>query len=217
MSRPASVLIVDDHPVLRSGLRFEIERDPSMRVVAEAGDGEAALEQIEAHRPDVAVIDITMPKLDGFGVLREIQKRRLKTGVIFLTLHADETLFREAIDLGARGYILKDSALNTIVEGVRAVAAGQHYVTSSLTALLIGHRARAQAFAARRAGLADLTPTESRILRLIARGQSSKEIADALFIHYRTVENHRVNIAQKLGVHGPNAVLRFALDHKLEL
>jgi DNA-binding NarL/FixJ family response regulator len=217
MANPVSILIADDHPVLRRGLRQVIEADPSLRVVAETGDGEATLEQIQALRPDVAVLDIDMPKLSGFDVLREMRKRRLESHVIFLTLHADEALFNEAIELGARGYILKDTALTAIVDGIKAVAAGQHYVTPSLTTLLVRHRDRARDFTARQPGLADLTPTERRILGLIATGQSSKEIADALFIHYRTVENHRVNIAQKLGLRGHNAVLKFALEHRLEL
>ena len=217
MSGEIRVLIADDHPVLRAGLRQVIEGDRSLRVVAEAADGPSALEQIEALRPDVAVLDIDMPGCDGFSVLREMKKRRLPSSVIFLTLHAVESLFNEAIDLGARGYILKDSAVAGIVDGVRAVANGQHYVTPELTTFLIRHRTRAEGLSSRQPGLALLTPTERRILRLIATGQSSKEISDVLFIHYRTVENHRVNIAQKLGLSGHNAVLKFALEHKTEV
>jgi DNA-binding NarL/FixJ family response regulator len=216
MTNPLRILIADDHPLLRMGLRQTIEGDPSLRVVAEVGDGDAALTQIEALRPDVIVLDIDMPARDGFDVLREMQKRRLSGAVIFLTFHADEEVFNEAIDLGVKGYLLKDSALTAIIDGIRAVAAGQHYVTPSLTTLLVRHRASAQALAERQPGLESLTPTERRILRLIANGQSSKEIADALFIHYRTVENHRVNIAQKLGLRGHNAVLKFALAHKAQ-
>ena len=217
MSGEIRILIADDHPVLRAGLRQVIEGDRSLRVVAETADGPSALQQIEALRPDVAVLDIDMPGCDGFSVLREMQKRRLASSAIFLTLHADESLFNEAIDLGARGYILKDSALAGIVDGVKAVANGHHYVTPALTTFLIRHRTRAEALSVRQPGLALLTPTERRILRLIATGQSSKEIADALFVHYRTVENHRVNMAQKLGLSGHNAVLKFALEHKTEV
>jgi DNA-binding NarL/FixJ family response regulator len=211
------ILIADDHPVLRAGLRQAIDGDRSMRVVAEVGDGLSAVELIEALRPDVVVLDIRMPLLDGFGVLREMRKRRLTAPVIFLTLHADESLFYEAIDLGAKGYILKDSMLAAIVDGVRAVAKGQHYVTPALSTFLIKHRVRSEALAARHPGLTGLTPTERRILRLVSTGQSSREIADALFVHYRTIENHRVNIAQKLGLSGHNAVLKFALEHKHEV
>jgi DNA-binding NarL/FixJ family response regulator len=211
------VLLADDHPVLRTGLRQVIETDPSLHVVGEASDGEATLERMEALRPDVAVVDLDMPKLDGLGVLREARARGLKSAVLVLTLHADEMMLLEAFDLGARGYLLKDSALTAIVEGIKTVAAGRQYVTPTIAPMLLGRRARAAALATRQPGLASLTPTERKILGLIANGQSSKDIADVLFIHYRTVENHRVNIAHKLGLHGHNAVLKFALEHKADL
>lgn len=217
MPTDVRVLLADDHPVLRTGLKQVVDADSRLRVVAEADDGESALEQIETHTPDIAVLDIDMPKLDGFGVLREMQKRRLATAVIFLTFHADEELFNEAMELGAKGYILKEGALSGITEGIKAVAAGQHYVTPSLTAFLLRRRTRAQQLEERLPGLGDLTPTERRILRLIASGDSSKEIAEQLFVHYRTIENHRVAIAQKLGLQGHNAVLKFALRHRGEL
>lgn len=217
MPADVRVLLADDHPVLRTGLKQVLEADPLLRVVAEAGDGESALEKIQTQKPDVAVLDIDMPKLDGFGVLREMQKRRLAAAVIFLTFHDDEELFNEAMALGAKGYILKESALSGITEGVKAVAAGQHYVTPSLIAFLLRHRTRARKLEEREPGLADLTQTERRILRLIASGDSSKEIAEQLFVHYRTVENHRAVIAQKLGLQGHNAVLKFALRHRGEL
>jgi len=214
---PITVVIADDHPILRKGVREVIEEDAALRVVGEAGDGDTALAQVAALRPDVVVLDVDMPRRDAFGVLRELRARQDKTAAIVLTLHADVHFLIEAMDLGALGYLLKDSALALIVEGIKAVAAGRQFVSPSLTPLLISRRARAEALAAGKPGLADLTPAEQRILRLIAAGQSSKDIADALSIHYRTVENHRVNIAQKLGLHGHNAVLKFALEHKAEL
>ena len=217
MAADIRILIADDHPLLRKGLRQVIEAVPHLRVIGEVDDGEAALEQIAAQQPDVVILDIDMPKLDGFGVAREMVRRRIPSAIIFLTLHASEGLFTEAMDLGARGYIPKESALTTIVEGVKAVAAGQYYVTPSLTSLLLGHRARQTALSQRQPGLGALTPTERKILKLVAAGHSSKDIAGQLFVHYRTVENHRVSIAQKLGLQGHNAVLKFALQHKNEL
>ena len=118
------------------------------------------------------------------------------------------------MELGARGYILKESALSGIVEGIKTVAAGHPFVTPSLTGFLLQRRRRAKDLAGRQPGLDALTATERRILQLIAGGHTSKEIAEQLFVHYRTVENHRVNIAQKLGLQGHNAVLKFALQHK---
>jgi DNA-binding NarL/FixJ family response regulator len=136
---------------------------------------------------------------------------------IILTLHADEDLFNEAMELGVQGYLLKDSALASIVEGIKTVAAGRQYVSPTFTALLLGRRARAKTFGDQQPGLSALTAAERRILTLIAGGLASKEIAERLFVHYRTVENHRVSIAQKLGVQGHNAVLKFALQHRNEL
>ena len=217
MKNEIRVVIADDHPVVRRGLRQTIEGDPGLKVVAEVGDGQAALAQIQELKPAIAVIDVDMPRLDGLGVAREIRKKRLPVEIIFLTIHGEEDLFHAAMDLGSKGYLLKDSALTEIVKALRAVAEGNYYVTPSLTAYLVQRRSRAQTFASENPKLADLTPTELRILGMVAEGKSSKSIAEELFIHYRTVENHRTNICQKLGLQGHNALFKFAIQHKAEL
>ncbi len=152
------MVIADDHPVVRRGLRQTIEADPRLKVVAEAGDGEAALAQIQELKPAIAVVDVDMPRLDGLGVAREIRKKRLPVDIVFLTMHGQEDLFHAAMDLGTKGYLLKDSALTEIVKALRAVAEGNYYVTPSLTAHLLQRRSRAQAFASKQPGLGDLTP-----------------------------------------------------------
>jgi DNA-binding NarL/FixJ family response regulator len=134
--------------------------------------------------------------------------------ILFLTLHGEEDLFHEAMDLGAKGYILKESAVTEIVNGIKSVARGQHFVTPSLTVHLLNRRQRSQRLTEALPGLSSLTPTEHRILQLVAAYKSSKEIAAELFIHYRTVENHRTNICQKLGLSGHNALLKYAIKHK---
>jgi DNA-binding NarL/FixJ family response regulator len=212
-----SILIADDHPLLRKGLRLTIEADKSLKVVAEADDGEAALERIAELCPQVAVVDINMPKMGGFDLLRALNQRGLPVAVIFLTMYSDEELFNEALDLGARGYVLKESAVTDIVNAIKAVAAGKHYISAAISSYLISRNTRADVFARQRPSLNDLTPTERRILRLIAANKSSKQIADELCISHRTVENHRTNICQKLDIHGINALLKFALEHKSEL
>ncbi len=214
MTGDIRILIADDHPVVRKGLRQAIESDPAMKVIAECGDGETALAQIAELRPEVALLDLDMPKLDGFGVIRGIQKNKLPVKAMLLTIHDEEDLFLAAMDLGVKGYILKESALLEIVAGLRAVAAGKHYVSASLTGYLVGRRSRAEALAQSQPGLSSLTSTERHIVQAIAKGRSSKEIAAELFIHYRTVENHRTNICQKLGLSGSNALLKFALEHR---
>jgi DNA-binding NarL/FixJ family response regulator len=207
------ILIADDHPIVRKGLRLSIEEDPGLKVVAEAFDGEMALDLIKKHRPHIVVLDIDMPKLDGLGVAREIARQKLDAKIIFLTFHADEDLFRTAMSIGSKGYILKDSASQEIVAGVRAVASGRPYISSAITEKLLHPQA---APAPQNTLTANLTPTERRIMRLIADGKSSKEIGAELSIHYRTVENHRTNICRKLNLEGEgaNALLRFALQNK---
>lgn len=209
------VVIADDHALLRGGLRQAIERDRRFVVVGEADDGEDAIVQIEAQSPDIAVLDIRMPKLDGFAVARAVRARRPEVAVVFLTLHDDEALLDAALDLGARGYLLKASAVGEIVEGLHAVAEGKHYVARALTGRLIERRV--ESATARPSPLAGLTPAERRVLARIADYQSNKQIAAELFVHHRTIETHRANISEKLDLRGHNALLRFALAHKDEL
>jgi DNA-binding NarL/FixJ family response regulator len=217
MAHDTRIVIADDHPIVRRGLVQLIQNDPMLKIIAEADDGETALARIEETIPQIAVLDVDMPKLDGFGVAREIQKRRLPVEVVFLTIHAEEDIFHAAMDMGAKGYILKESAAIEIIKGLRAVAAGQYYVTPSLTAYLLHRRSRSQKFKQTQPNLNDLTPTERRILQMVADHKSSKEIAAELFVHYRTVENHRANICQKLGLRGHNALLKYVIQHKSEL
>jgi DNA-binding NarL/FixJ family response regulator len=212
------VLIADDHPLMRKGLRMSIEEDASLEVVAEASDGEMALSLIEELRPDIALLDIEMPKLDGLKVAKEIFKRGLKTEVIFLTFHASKDLFQNAIDLGSKGYILKDSAVQEVVAGIHTVASGKPYLSSAITMDLL----QKPAAPAQKSNALDgvhLTATERRILQLISTGKTSKEIGEELSVHYRTVENHRTNICRKLELdgEGANALLRFALQNKSTL
>ncbi len=217
MSREISIIIADDHPIVRKGLREIIEADSRLKVLAEADDGEEAVALVEKLKPEIVVLDVDMPNLDGFGAARELQKRKIPVKIIFLTIHRKEDIFHAAMDLGVSGYILKDSAIFEIVNGIKAVAAGEYFVTASLTSFLIGRRHRAQNFERTEPNLALLTPTERRILQLIADYKSNKEIAAELFVHYRTIETHRTNIRQKLEIHGHKALLKFSIEHKSEL
>lgn len=217
MAAEIRIAIADDHPLLRKGLRQVLEADSNIKVVLEAGDGEVLLAEIEPSRTQIAIVDIDMPKQDGFAVAKEINRRKLPVDVIFLTIHNEEAIFHAAMDLGIKGYILKDSALIEVAEAIHTLAAGQFYVSHPLVAYLLHRRNRSQALLESEPGLKSLTASERRILHMIAENKSSKEIGAELFIHYRTVENHRVNICQKLGLRGTNSLLRFALQHKSEL
>lgn len=217
MSKKINIIIADDHPIVRNGLRQVIETDSQLSVLSEANNGEEAINLIGKLQPEIVVLDIDMPKMDGFAAAREIKKRRLPVKIIFLTIHSEEDLFHSAMDLGANGYILKDSAVTEIVSCLKTVAEGNFYVTPSLTSFLIQRRRATQNFAEKTPELNQLTATELRILRMISQYKSSKEIAAELFIHFRTVENHRANICHKLGLSGHNTLLKFALEHKNEL
>ena len=217
MSREIRILIADDHPIFRRGLRMVVEADPRLKVVAEAEDGAAALAGVEGLRPDVAVLDVNMPAPDGLAIARRIRDERWAVAPVFLTMHRDEALFNAALDAGVRGFVLKDGAADEIVGCVKAVAAGQSYISPALSGHLLGRRGRAGEFARRTPSVNDLTAAERRVLRLIAEAKSNKEIAETLFISVRTVEHHRSNICSKLGLTGKNALLAFALTHKSEL
>ena len=211
------VLIADDHPIFREGLARVISRDARLRVVAEAEDGDDAVARLGELRPDVAVLDLDMPGRDGFAVVRAVQDARLSVKVIILTSHKNEELFRSALDLRVDGYVLKDGAVMEIVNAIRAVAAGRNYFSAELSTYLLNRANRAADLVERNPSIADLTPAERRVLRLVAEEKTSKEIAEILCISLRTVENHRSHICDKLDLHGFTALVRFAITHKSEL
>ena len=217
MAAQLRIVMADDHPVVRQGLRQMIEADKALSIVAEAGDGQTAFALIEQHWPDVAVLDIDMPQMDGFAVVRAMQRKNLAVEVVFLTMHSEEEIFQAAMDLGVKGYVLKDSAVTDIVQSIKTVAAGRPYLSPALSALLLDRRRRADVLGAEQLGLHDLSPMERRVLKSIADNKSSKEIAAELFISPRTVETHRANICKKLNLHGSLALVKFALAHKSEL
>jgi DNA-binding NarL/FixJ family response regulator len=211
------IIIADDHPIFRQGLRQVIERDQSTQIVGEAEDGVAALQLIESLRPDVAVLDVDMPQLDGFQVARAVNDQGLLTKIIFLTMHKDEDVFNEAISLGVNGYVLKDSAVTDIPASIKAAAKGEDFISPQLASLLLKRRRRVDDLARQKPSLKSLTPTERRIVQLLAENHTSREVADELFVSVRTIENHRFNICTKLDLHGAHALLKFALEHKSEL
>jgi len=215
MADEISIVIADDHPMFRRGLRQSLEECAEFSILSEASDGKAALQMIEDLEPSVAILDISMPVMDGFAVARKVQKTNQHTRLIFLTAHQEESLFAEAMQLGVKGYLLKESSLNEIVSCVKAVAAGQHYTSPAMTTYLI-NLSRPQVGTSE-SGVKNLTPTELRVLKLIAEYKTSREIADELFISFHTVETHRRNICDKLDLHGSHALMKFALAHAREL
>jgi DNA-binding NarL/FixJ family response regulator len=217
MGDKVKIVIADDHPIVRQGLRQLIEADRNLTVVGEASDGETALQLIETHQPDVAVLDIDMPRIGGFDVVRELERKKNRVKIIFLTMHTEEEIFQTAMDLGVGGYVLKDSATNDIVAGIKSIAAGRPFISPAMSALLLNRRRRAQKLESEKPELDLLTPTERRILKLIAEDKTSREIGTELFISHRTVHAHRAHILQKLNLSGNLALVKFALTHKSSL
>lgn len=217
MNHEVRVLIADDHPIFRQGLRDIVETAPTLRVVAEASDGEQALRSLQRAEADVAVLDLTMPIKDGLAVVRAVREERLSVRLVLLTMHKDEHYLNAALELGVHGYVLKDSAATEIINCIVAVAAGQEYVSPALSSFLIRRGRRAAGLVEQRPALAQLTPAERCVLSRIAEGQTSREIAAALHIGVRTVEHHRNNIALKLDLRGSHALLKFAVQHRSEL
>jgi len=216
METRVSVLIADDHPLFLSGVRRVLDGVPSLDVVAEVGDGEKALEAIEALRPDLAILDIRMPKLSGLRVARELRKRQLATDVILLTMFEDEETFNEALDLGVMGYISKESAVDDVAVAIRSVLQGHRYISPSLMDLALQRRS-GKPTGPKHVSLNTLSPAEMRVLGLIAESMTSREIADTLSISQRTVENHRAHISAKLSIQGSYSLLKFALENRSKL
>lgn len=217
MKTETRIVIADDHSIFRKGLKAIIESEKSLLVIAEAANGEDALSKIEELRPDVAILDVDMPKMDGFQVVKELRGRRIAVECIFLTIHSEEDVFNEALNLGVKGYVLKDSSSTDIVNAIHALREGHHYTSPSMTTHLINRSKQSGSLLQRAASVKDLTPTERRILQMIADYKTSKQIAEELCIHYRTVDNHRTNISAKLGLRGSHALIKFALQHQSEL
>ncbi len=214
MAQNTTILLADDHPLVRKGLKDVIEEQGDFNVIGEAGDGEQTLRMIEQFNPNIAIIDIHMPKISGLEVLKTLQQKKLKVKIIILTMYDNENFFNRAMDLGIKGYVTKDSALTEIVDAIRNVSEGKYYISSSVSGFLVKKsQAGTENADDDRLGLSSLTTTERKILKMIAANKTTNEIADELFLSVYTVQTHRSNICQKLDLHGPNALLHFVMDH----
>lgn len=202
------VLIADDHRILREGLVSLLAESGECEVVAEAADGVEAVEQAVATSPDVAVVDLTMPRLSGIEAVRRIRERAPRTRVLVLTVHEEEEYVVPVVRAGASGYLVKDSAASELLAAVRALAAGRGWFGPQASQVL------AEAYR-RPEGAADdpygtLSPREREVFHLVAEGRTSKEVAQALSIRPKTAENHRARVMEKLGLHSTAELVRYA-------
>ncbi|MFZ4621898.1 MAG: response regulator, partial [Bacteroidota bacterium] len=211
-----SVLLADDHPLMRKGLKEIIVEDGEFSIVAEANNGESALALIEQFRPDIAVLDIDMPKMNGLEAAEALKSRQLKSRIIIMTMYDTENMFSKAMEIGVMGYVLKESAATEIVDALKSVRDGKHYIAPSLSGVLIKRSSAndaSQFRAQEQFAFSSLTAAERKVLKQISLDRSTKEIAEILFISPRTVDTHRNNICQKLDLHGSNSLYKFALEN----
>jgi DNA-binding NarL/FixJ family response regulator len=202
------IVLADDHHLVRRGIRALLEALPNVRVVGEAGDGREALELIERHRPDIALIDISMPGLNGLEVAERTARSSPGTRVIVLSMHKGEVFVAKAMRAGVAGYLLKDAADEELTLALTAVSRGDVYLSPQISRQVVEQFTRA---ASEPDPLAGLTPRQREILQLVAEGRSSKEIAALLDLSTKTVESHRAQIMERLGVHDVTALVRFAI------
>ena len=209
-----NVLIADDHPIFRQGLRKVIEEDGKYSVISETSNGAETIEKIRELKPDVAVLDIDMPKLNGIEILKAVQREKLPVKCVILTMYKDEEYFNQAMDYGVFGYLLKDSVVIELIECIEAVQSGKHYISPKISDYLLQRSEKQKALTNAIPQLQQLTKTEREVLRHLSENKTSRKIAEEMFISERTVENHRANICSKLGLKGYNALLLFALKYK---
>jgi two-component system, NarL family, response regulator NreC len=208
------VLIADDHAVVRAGLRSLIREEASLKLVGEATGGLEVLSLAESLDPDVILLDISMPDMDGITVTRKIHQTKPSVHILVLTVHEDDGLLREAIQAGASGYILKRAAEAELISAINVVLRGDLYIDPAMMRSLLVDRDPVKQPDARR-DPESLTPREEEVLKLIVQGYTNRQIAEELSISIRTVEGHRSNLSEKLGLHSRVDLVRYAREHEL--
>ncbi len=205
------LLLVDDHQVVRSGLRMLLSNETDVEIVGEAGTANAALEAVRLLKPDVVLMDIGLPDLSGIDATREIKRTDPQVAVVALTIHEDEEYFFKMLEAGANGYVPKRAAPDELLTAIRAAAAGEVYLYPSLAKFLVKDYLAQEHTSETGRALDGLTEREQQVLRYLAEGQANSEIAEALVISVKTVARHRENIMYKLGLHSRSELVRYAI------
>lgn len=211
------VLVADDHEVVRKGLRSILEEQPGWEVAGEACDGRQAVEKAKALRPDVSVVDVSMPGLNGLEATRQMLKNDAESKVLILTMHESDPLIREVLDAGARGYLLKSDASRDLVNAVEAIRLNKTYFTARVAQMVLDGYLDKKPKAASDNELpaSRLTPRQREIVQLLAEGKSSKEVAVALGLSVKTAETHRANIMRRLDCHSVSELVRYAIRNNI--
>ncbi len=205
------VLLADDHNLIRGGLRLVVEQQPDLVVVGEAGDGRQAISLANSLKPDVAVLDIGMPNLNGIEAAKQITDGESGASVVILSMYSDETYILRALKSGARGYLLKDSAEADLARAIRSVAEGKSFFSPAVSRVLLDDYVRKLQRTGGESSYDLLTPREREVLQLIAEGKSNKDVADILNLSVYTVETHRANLMEKLKLRGVPELILYAV------
>jgi DNA-binding NarL/FixJ family response regulator len=213
MNKEIKILVADDHPIFREGLVKIIEMEVKFKVCSSISNGNDAFNLIKTKKPDIAILDISMPGLNGIEIAGLIQDEELKTKPIILTMYNDEEYLESALEHGVTGYLLKDSTLNEIIDCIKIVSTGGYYISKELQSYLSQGK-KNKDIKNFKEKLNTLTNAEKQILKLLSQNKTSLQIASELFISFRTVQNHRMNITHKLGISGHNGLLFFAIENK---
>lgn len=211
MMKPIRILLADDHTVVRKGLRLLLESHAGFQVIADAANGREAVALAEQHGPDVVVMDVAMPILNGIEAARQITAKSPQTSVVFLSMHSDESYVLKALKAGARGYLLKDSAEYDLINAVRAVSEGKAFFSPAISKMLVEDYMRQMQERAVEDTYDLLTTREREVLQLLAEGKNNKDVANLLNLSLYTVETHRSNIFQKLNLHSGAELILYAI------
>lgn len=209
------VVIADDHHLVREGIRALLEKSTDIEVVGEAADGRETIEVTRKLKPDVLVVDISMPHVNGIQAVRRLRELDLATRIVILSMHSDDVLVREAVQSGANCYLLKGSVSDELLLAVRAAHRGAAYLSPAISNAIVGEPAREDEHSLRPRTRAELTPREHDVLRLVAEGKTNNEISKAMHISVKTVERHRTNLMAKLEAHNLVKLIRVAVKQKL--